>query len=472
MGILGIDVGARSGTVARRRWLWIAAVTGLAAACAHAQVPAALDARRVVIDSSWAGLNPEAPFRTRIVLERDGSAYRLTGGHSKGHYSTPQAEEAFPSQMIPAEKVEHLVAAMRAQAQTQVDLDMLQPVVGGVQDRIDQLLGEADMPTSPPSLLEKIHAWRDSLRSPQVLVQVLTKGFGATHTDDGPSIKVEAVLFNGTTLSARSSSQQFLMLPWANAEGALTYASALPLAVDALLPNESTNKKRLEGSLGESDLDEMLGFGLQVDKERFDVEAQAPGALRLLDARFKVLEVSLASWDGRHLDADLQLPDGPRNLVLSTRLALTGPSLANVRDIDRITQQLALAQSSPALAARMKANAGSDFRIEDASGWAWLNDRTASQFVKQMQSMQKLPELKTNPALMHDAVMVVEEGKPIYWIVLSDRRAVRWKEYSSEPGPLGGTPCEAIPSANDKLGVSNMLDTCIGEVYGTDGRVQ
>ena len=216
----------------------------------------------------------------------------------------------------------------------------------------------------------------------------------------------------------------------------------------------------------------MLGFGLQVEKERFDVEAQAPAALRLLDARFKVLEVSLVSWDGRHLDVDLQLPDGPRNLVLSTRLALTGPSLASVRDIDRITQQLALAQSSPALAARMKANAGSDFRIEDASGWTWLNDRTASQFVKQMQSMQKLPELKTNPALMHDAVMVVEEGKPIFWIVLSDRRAVRWKEYSSEPGPLGGTPCEAIPSANDKLGVSNMLDTCIGEVYGTDGRVQ
>lgn len=449
---------------------WIAGALWMAAASSHAQAPATLGASRVAIESTWGGLSPDAPLRTHIVLERDGSAYRLTGGRSQGRGAS-RNEQAFSPQEIPAENVERLLDAMRAPAQAQIELDTLQPTIRSAQGRIDWMLREASLPSSPPPLAGKIRAWRDGLRNPQVLTKVLTKGFGATHTDDYPIIQVEVTLSNGSTLSARSGSQQFLMLPWINAQGSPTYSPALPRALDALLPVESTNKERLEAGLDESQLDELLSFGLHSEKDRFDVEAQAPEALRLLDARFKVLEVSLVTWEGRHISADLQLAGGPPNLVLATRLALNGPSLAHPGDIDRIAQQLALAQSSPAMAARMQATPRSDFIIQDQFGWTWLNEKTATQFVQQMQAMKKLPELATNPSLMRGAVMIMEGRLPVYWIVLSDRRAVRWKKYSPQSGPPGSVPCEATPIASDEPSQDTTLDACIGEVYGIDGRM-
>lgn len=55
-------------------------------------------------------------------------------------------------------------------------------------------------------------------------------------------------------------------------------------------------------------------------------------------------------------------------------------------------------------------------------------------------------------------------------IVLSDRRAVLWKQYSYHPGPPGSIPCQAIPFAGDGSLDDDASDTCIGEVYDMDGR--
>lgn len=105
-----------------------------------------------------------------------------------------------------------------------------------------------------------------------------------------------------------------------------------------------------------------------------------------------------------------------------------------------------------------------DFYIADNFGWGWLNEQTAAQFVNQMQQMKKLPELRTQPALMRGAVMVEEGMLPIYWVVLADRRSVVWKEASEKPA---AGSCPSIPIADEG---PTDTDICLGRVYGADGR--
>lgn len=230
-------------------------------------------ATRVVIESGWGGLNPDAPFRTRIVIERHGDTYQLSGGHSKNHLGKPQSEQPFRAQGIPVAAIERLVAAMQAQPQSLVDLRILRPAVDGAQKKIDDMFSSIDLPESSPALREKIAKWRETLRNPDVLAKVLTDGFGATHTDDYPYIKIDVTLADGSTLSARSGSQQYLMLPWITGDSRPTYAVELPAAIDALLPADATNKDRLEGAITPDDLEALLEYGLSSAGSRFLVEA-------------------------------------------------------------------------------------------------------------------------------------------------------------------------------------------------------
>jgi hypothetical protein len=426
-------------------------------------------AQRVVIDSGWAGLNPEMPFHSHIVIEKDGSRYRLTGGHNKSHFGKALPEQAFPAQTIAPTRVAELVEAMRAPAQSRIDLYLLEPAVDDVQRKIDGILKEAKLPTSSEGLGAQVLSWRNSMRNPDVLSEVLTKGFGAAHTDDYPYIDIEVTLRDGTKLSARSGSQQYLLLPWKNARGEPTYSASVARALDALLPKGATNKERLESALDSTGLDELLNDGVSEQIGRFQAESEAPDAVRMLDANFNVVSVSFISWEGRHLDVDLRLPESPSNLLLSTRLLLNGKTLANKEDLLRIRRELQLAQSSPGLDAHMTATPGAQFRIPDSGGGASLNKRTADQFASQMQQLKKLPELRSKPELMHDAILVEEGKSPIYWVVLADRRSIVWKQFSPEPEKSGGASCPSIPMGDDDDS-TNFNDICLGKVYGIDGR--
>lgn len=449
------------------RWM-AAGILSFAALQAYGQAvkPAV---QRIDIESGWGGLNPDMPFQSRLVIVRDGSTYRLTGGHSKGHNGKPQPEQAFPATDVPIAQVAHLVDAMGMPAQSQVDLSTLQPAIKDVQEKIDKVLVATKISTLPGDLGTKVRAWRESLRDPKVLAEALTKGFDATHTDDYPHIKITVTLGDGKTLSARSGSQHYLMLPWVNARGDRTYSPAIAQALDTLLPKDTTNKERLEGTLDDGDLDEVLSAGLDDPIGRFQAQAEAPDAVHLLEANFKVQSLSVMHWEGRHLDIILQQLQGPPNLLLTTRLRLAGSTLASGADIPAMRQQLRLAQTSPVLAARMASMPQTDFRIHYNFGWTWLNRQTASQFVQQMQSMKKLPELKSRPELMRGAVMVQEGRLPLYWIVLSDGRTVLWKQPYSPSVPTVGKKCPSIPIADEQ---PNIDDVCFGEVYGSDGNAK
>lgn len=459
----------RQGFVQSRGWL-VLGVLCLISPLAHCQ-SLKPKVERVVIDSRWGGLNPEMPFHAHIVIERVADGYRLTGGHSKGRYGKPLPEQAFPAQTIAPQQVARLADAMGAPSQPLVDLRDLEPAIDDVQRDIDDVLKEAKLPKASTGLGEEVLAWRQSLRNPRVLAETVTKGFGATHTDDGPFVDVEVTQSDGTKLTAQSRSQQYLMLPWINAQGERTYATGISHALDDLLPKGTINKERLENTQGGSNLDEMLDFALSVPVERFQAESEAPYAVHVLDDNFRIISVSIDSWDGRpYLQADLQLRDGPPNLRLSTRLPLNGKSIANKSDIARIRQMLQLVESSPALESHIKSTPKVDFYIFDGYGWGWLNEQTAEQFINQMQQQKKLPELRAQSSLMRGAVMVEEGDSPIYWIVLTDRRSVIWKEAVSNSDKSAAGSCASIPIADS--GPVDINDICIGKVYGADGREQ
>ncbi|TCV94559.1 hypothetical protein EC912_10342 [Luteibacter rhizovicinus] len=439
---------------------------------ADAQAQSHPEATRISIHSYWAGFSPCTPRKTELTIERKGAAYHLSGTVSSECHGRPDLTEVLPVRIVPVAQIERLVTAMKAAPQPLVELRAIGLSDQRVQKAIDRILTAPDTVEALSSTQVKTDVLRDSLRQPGPLARMMTKGFDATHSDDYPYIAVEAVLSDGSTLSAHSVSQQYLMLPWKNGAGQVTYATDMARATLALLPSQATNRQRLNARL--EDLDTLVEMGLSEPLMRLGVEAMAGKALKTLEATFKIRNAAMVmpiEQEDPQMDADLQLPDSPANFSLTTRLSLVGDTLAHGdEDIARIAAQLKVVQAAPAMVARMKSAPSTVFRMSDDFGSAVLKTRTAAQFVQQMQAMHKLPELETNPEVMQGAVMVEEGKAPIYWMVLADHRAVLWKQYSSAPATPGTMSCSAIPMGDDDALGTAIWDLCQGKVYGADGK--
>jgi len=451
------------------------AFLSMAAADVGAQSPP--EAIRITIQSDWAGFSVDSPLKTGIVLEHQDKRYRLTGTSSRG-YAESKSIKKLPPRYVEAVDVKRLITALRAPAQSQVDLKAIGLNDRKAQDAIEREWLRTGMTKLPAATRAKADAFRDSQKKREVLASTITRGFDARHTDDAPYVVVKVELSDGSKLTICSTSQQPFMLPWKDASDQVTYNVDIPRAIAALLPDAATNKERLVGRIDEFSLRELVGEGLRNSIGRFRAEAEARPALQALEAHFKVNSADPlpASEDkGARLVADLQLPGAPTNLVLSARLALRdGALIESEHDIARIAAALTLAESAPALATRMKARPSSTFRMNDRFGWEWLNQKTANQFVQQMQAMHKLPELGNHPDLMNNAVMVLEGDNPSYWIVLPDHRAVLWKSFTKEEASAGTMRCASVPMGmddDDDKDDSFLTDLCQGIVYGSDGQL-
>lgn len=429
---------------------------------------------RITIQSYWAGYSPVTPVKTDLVIERHGGGYRLSGTINRHKFAKPEPVEVVPPKVVPVVRIAALVSALRAPAQSVVDLKAIGLSPLEVQQAIDTAWQMTGLANLHAPIRAKADALRESLRQSDTLAATITRGFAAWHTDDAPYVAVKVEMSDGTILSSCSTSQQAFMLPWKDAAGEASFNTAIPVAIQALLPRGSTNRERLRSP--DVDLDELLPEGLAEQAGLLRTEDEAGPALRELEARFKVSNVApLPAYEGEAplLAADLQLNDTPANLVLSTRLPLGGGALISGKaDIDRIASALTLAQSNPALLARMKASPTHQFTMSDRFGWEWLNARTSRQFVDQMQAMGKLPELKSHPQSMQGAVMVLEGKDPIYWIVLPDHRAVLWKQYTKHVGGPDSMRCASVPVGDDVEVGPYLDDLCLGVVYDADGQPQ
>lgn len=455
--------------------LWIGLVVFLAAGMAQAGQSTDGNERQVEsikIRSSWGGLSPDSPLITELELKRSGNDFVMTGSNSRAHKLTAMAPVH-----VPAVDVVELGEALRMPPVPEFSLPEFGVPISAIQQQVDSEIEDDGEAGQYPELVAKLHAYREALRDPATLSATLTKGFSGFHTDDYPGVRIEATFSDGTTLVATSRSQQYLMLPWKRDGLGATYSPAISRALLRLLPEGATNRERLVGPIDDGTLREMVSAALYEKLSWIWAESKAGAALRVLEDAFEVSDVRAqdptpAIKLGKVLFAELHLRGGPPNLHMAVRLPLKGDALEDPEgDVTRIRNALSLAQSAPGLAAQMAENADEEFRMSDRFGYSWLTEEAAGQFVEQMQHLQKLPELKADPRLMRDAVMVEVGWSPTYWIVLPDRRAILWKKYWDSSTSPGTFHCDGIPTGDDFMDRMNQKkDLCIGKVYSAEGK--
>lgn len=455
---------------------------------AKASVPKPLPAlRHIVIDDNWGGYSPRSPIRSHWDIESVAGGYRISGSHSERHFQSspgrgvhnaPDVDtQTVPSHEVSTKAVDALVAAMREPLQTRVDLRDLGTDPAELQKLIDGDVAKLIAAGPTPDVRRKIDAWRTTLRDGGTVADALGHGLKESyHSDDYPGATIVAEFADDSKLTFCSSSQNYLMMPWRNGDGAETFSAAIPRALVGVLPEVSTNRGRLAVSPHTADVGDLLTTGLANDMLRLSAEMIAPRAFADLDSRFDLQSASYYSYTMRALDVTVALRGGPAKLVLDARLPLAGEALKRPADLDDIERKLSTAVASPGLRNAMKAAPMDSFRISWHRPDSPPPKKTSRQFVDEMGQMGRLPDIVAKPALLDGAVVVGQGRNPLYWMVLADRRAVAWKEFVAGHLPPGGKLCsslfmEGMQDMDDMI-ASHPTDNCIGRVYGPDGKAQ
>jgi hypothetical protein len=382
-----------------------------------------------------------------------------------------------PFREVSAKAVDALAAAMRAPLQPRVDPRDLGTDPAQLQKLVDADVAKLVAAGPTTDVRKKIDAWRANLRHAEPVADALGRGLEESyHSDDYPRTTIVAEFTDGSKLTFCSSSQNYMMMPWRNGDGARTFSTAIPQALAAVLPEVSTNRARVAVSPDAVDVANLLTTGLANDELRFWTEMIAPRAFADLQSRFDLQAVSYYSYTVRSLDATVALRGGPAKLVLDARLPLVGDALKRPTDLDDIERKLSTAAASPGLRNAMKAAPMDGFRISWHRPDSPPEKKTSRQFVEEMGRMGRLPDIVSKPALLDGAVLVEQGRNPLYWMVLADRSAVAWKEFVAGHLPPGGKPCssvfmEGMPDMDDLI-ESHPTDNCIGRVYGPDGQAQ
>lgn len=443
--------------------------------------------RHIIIDDDWGGYSPRSPIRSHWDIKPVAGGYRISGSHAERHFqpspgrgmrNAPDVDtQAVLPREVSAKAVDALVAAMRAPLQPRVDLRDLGTNPAELQKMIDDDVAKLVAAGPTPDVRKKIDAWRANLLHAEPAADALGRGLKESyHSDDFPSMTIIAEFADGSTLTFCSSSQNYLMMPWRNGDGAETFSSAIPQALVAVLPEMSTNRARLAESAHAADVGGLLTTGLANDKLRLSAEMIAPRAFSDLQSRFDLQSISYYSYTTRALDVTVALRTGPAKLVLDARLPLAGDALKRPADLDDIERKLSTAVASPGLRNAMKAAPMDKFRISWHRPDSPPQKKTSRQFVDEMSQMGRLPDIVSKPALLDGAVVVGQGRNPLYWMVLADRRAVAWKEFVVGHLPSGGKLCPGLFMEGmedmDEMIASHPTDNCIGRVYGPDGQAE
>lgn len=235
----------------------LALAAGCMAAIASAQSPPMVN--RVVIESDWIGLGP-GPQSTKLILQREAGRFRLTGT-----IKDAASAKAVPPRDVDAADVALLVAGLRAPALPHAPLARLVPDVARLLHRVeakDSPLGSRYPQPAQKAFIEAV------LHDRAQLTEAIERGYSSMHTDDYPTVEIRVTLADGSVLLASSRSQHALMLPWDRKPGGVTWSPAIADALSKLLPEQATNRSRLDGEGAESDLDDVLSAGLYAPLQR------------------------------------------------------------------------------------------------------------------------------------------------------------------------------------------------------------
>lgn len=445
-------------------------------ASAGAQAASPNVATRVTIHSYWAGLSPQSPLKTELLIQRTPHGYVLSGTSSHGNNFDSGAKptvETYRSRTVPAEAIERLVAALRTPPQAEANLASLGVSKQDVHTALDFVAHEYAQYETTPTLRARFAALLESLRQPETLAATLTRGFAGFHTDDYPRLSVEVELADHTILSAESNSQQYRMLPWTMRNGEPTYAPAIAGALHTLMPDKAVNRDRLSGPVN---LVELIETGLSEPIDRIGAETMAGAAMQALSSHFRISQTAyIEAYESRgaQLAVKLQHTGTPDNLALSVWLPLSRDGLIHTEQtLSRLDAELTLVEATPSVMQRVRASPHTRFVINDRGDVRVPYRNIAAQFVAQMHAMHKLPELERNGPWAQSAVLLDEGNLPIRWMVLPDHRAVLWKRYSDAPATPGTMRCAPEPDAEGDNVEAVLSDLCEGIVYGADGTLK
>lgn len=455
---------------------------GLALFLAFPLVPASAQATppgavtRVTIHSYWAGLSPQSPLKTELLIQPTTHGYVLSGTSSHGNGFDSRAKpsvETYRPRTVPDEAVERLLAALRAPPQAEADLASLGASEHDLQAALDFIAQDYAKRETTPASRARFAALLESLRQPEQLAATLTRGFAGFIYDDGPRLSVKVELADRTVLSAKSESPHYRMLPWTTRNRAPTYAPAIASALFALMPKTATNRARLDGPV---DLIELIESGLSEPLDRIGAETMAGAAMQALSSHFRIRRVTYVEADENHgaqLEIELQHPASLDNLTLYAWLPLRGEGLVHTGGtLARLDAELTLVEATPSVMQHIRATPHTHFVIDDRGDARVPYRRIAAQFVAQMHAMQKLPELERDGPWVQGAVLLDEGDLPIRWVILPDHRAVLWKRYSDAPATPGTLRCAAEPDAQGDEAEAAPADLCEGVVYGADGAME
>lgn len=439
----------------------------IAVASATGPAHAAQPPSRVMIDSRWDGMRPDAPLETKVTLLPEGDHYRVTiatsSSREKGFPATSRATTAV---------VERLIEALEAPPQPQVVLDQLGLDPQEVSRLIEKTIKADKSLQTTPERRARMEALIKSSQTPSAMAQVIADSLGFNIVDSNPSVHIKAEFANGRTLSASSTSGSAMMLPW-KLGAAKTYSPEIAEIVSKLLPSGSVNQELLSRKFTAAGvLESSVATGLHAQMDRLRVENEAPVALHALATRFEVIDPSFLApfkGDGPQLQTELRSRSGPRNLVMFARLRLDGGHLLDQeKTMKYLVEQFRVVNAAKTLSDRIRASPSREFRMVYRIGFppGWLNAEISAEFVHDMQALHKLPELKTNPALMKGAALVTEGLA--FWIALPDHRTVLWKKsYDDTPASHETMRCGRILDSEGKVYLDKP-DLCIGKIFAAN----
>ncbi|MGA7297296.1 MAG: hypothetical protein WBW92_07285 [Rhodanobacteraceae bacterium] len=433
---------------------------------------------KVVIDSSSTGRVLNGPMKTHLELDREGDEFQRHCDfsdfiHRHVAKSEPGSTHETIDDTVPGSKVERLVEALLAPAREHPDLDSMGMDQARIQREVDTSWYGYGVTDLPDVIREEALEFRQTLFQPESLLKLVESSWKIWHTDDYPEINVEVQFSDGRVVKAHGTSQHFLLLPWKVGSVKQTWDVELPHAVADLMPDEATNATRLSAKeMSDHALEEIVSVGLYFHWTDFSSADKAGAALTALKTRFFVSNPVVRDFDrNKWLDVRLRLPDSPPNLALVARLRLhDGALVDSAKTLDKIARDLAVAASNRALNAHMESQPTAEFRIDYQGLGIVFNDMLREQYVSQMHSMGKLSDIDVRSSMVRHAVLVVESGKPTYWVVHPDGEAVRWKAHAREGVSPGEKPCEAIPIEGYQLPMDISVDACDGTVYAPRGK--
>ncbi|PNS09442.1 hypothetical protein Lysil_1071 [Lysobacter silvestris] len=437
----------------------------------------------VVIKSGWGGLG--ASSSTRLDMVRQGDAYRMEAA-IQNNFPMQKGDlvNGNSTAMVPVARVQALVDALCAPVVPEAD-----PSTFGSPEAIQKAIDKwwkIERWASSPEASADASRYREYLRTARGMTELISEGirFGR-HTDDFPGYVVEARYANGTTLSASSISFNFRMLPWRRGDGKVDgrpdYSQALPDAVAALLPAGATNRERLLEPADAHVLDSVVAAAVWDRASNLDALAAAPQAVDALRKSFVIDRLWLAekssyvtmpnNW--RRLDkkttlhAVMHAKNAPSNLSIWASLPLARGALESPADVGAIEKQVQTALGNASIRSRITT---AQFSL-DYGNVDYHMDVILKQFARQMKMGGRSDEFMRHPGVLDDALLLNEGRMPIYWVLLRDGRAVRWKQALVKPSLPQEWRCDRVPFGDylPEEGKFPPDNTCYGEIYSHQG---